>query len=57
MSDLSTSIDHERLAKIVHLAREFVEERDEATPNIWYCDGDKGRELLKALGIPYVEKS
>ena len=38
-------------------AAEFVEEREEATENIWYCTGETGRKLLRALGIPYEEKS
>lgn len=45
-----------RLIEIAKAARDFVEDREEATENIWYCNGEKGRALLEALGIPYVEK-
>jgi hypothetical protein len=34
----------------------FVENREEATANIWYVSGKLGRKLLEVLGIPYVEK-
>ena len=44
------------LEEIVKLAKAFVEGREEATENIWYCNGRVGRELLKALGIPYIPK-
>lgn len=47
----------ERLYKIEKLAAQFVEGREEATTNVWYCNGEQGRALLEALGIPYVEKS
>jgi hypothetical protein len=39
------------------LATAFVENREEATDNIWYCNGKLGRALLSALGLKYVEKS
>ena len=48
---------NQRLCEILRLATQFVEDREEATDSIWYCNGDKGRALLEAIGIPYVEKS
>lgn len=45
-----------QLLKISEIAADFVQNREEATEKIWNCDGDKGRALLEAFGIPYVEK-
>lgn len=49
--------DMPHLIRVAEAARDFVEDREEATETIWYHDGRKGKYLLETLGITYVEKS